>query len=118
VNFKVGPVPSPFFGPGGHIRVRIVGPFGPGAFGPNGPLAALLVLLLFVVAIALIALLVTLFIRRGRFARRFAGARPLATASWHSPSFDALRILDERFARGEIDAEDYRTRRDLLQDKS
>ena len=27
---------------------------------------------------------------------------------------DALRILDERFARGEIDAEEYRSRRDLL----
>jgi uncharacterized membrane protein len=26
-----------------------------------------------------------------------------------------LRILDERFARGEIDAADYRERRDLLQ---
>lgn len=27
---------------------------------------------------------------------------------------DALRLLDERFARGEIDEEDYRKRRDLL----
>lgn len=27
---------------------------------------------------------------------------------------DALRILDERLARGEIDAEDYKTRRELL----
>ena len=27
---------------------------------------------------------------------------------------DALRILDERFARGEIDADDYQQRRDLL----
>ena len=27
---------------------------------------------------------------------------------------DAERLLDERFARGEIDAEDYRTRRELL----
>jgi putative membrane protein len=27
---------------------------------------------------------------------------------------DALRILEERFARGEIDAEEYRSRRDLL----
>jgi len=29
----------------------------------------------------------------------------------------ALRILDERFARGEIDAEEYRTRRDLLRSR-
>ena len=27
---------------------------------------------------------------------------------------DALRILDERFARGEIDADEYTKRRDLL----
>ncbi len=27
---------------------------------------------------------------------------------------DAIRILDERFARGEIDADEYRQRRDLL----
>ncbi len=27
---------------------------------------------------------------------------------------DALRILDERFARGEIDADEYSKRRDLL----
>jgi putative membrane protein len=27
---------------------------------------------------------------------------------------DALRLLDERFARGEIDEEDYRRRRELL----
>jgi len=30
-------------------------------------------------------------------------------------STDSRRILDERFARGEIDEEEYRTRRDLLQ---
>jgi putative membrane protein len=29
-------------------------------------------------------------------------------------SSDALRLLDERFARGEIDEEEYRKRRDLL----
>jgi putative membrane protein len=30
------------------------------------------------------------------------------------PPDEAARILDERFARGEIDAEEYATRRDLL----
>lgn len=29
-------------------------------------------------------------------------------------SNDALRVLDERFARGDIDEQEYRTRRDLL----
>ncbi|MGC2174015.1 MAG: SHOCT domain-containing protein [Acidimicrobiales bacterium] len=105
---------SPFFTPGGPMHVRV---FGPGPFGANGPFAALLALLLFVVVIALVALLITLFIRRSRFAHRFAGAAPMPIRTWHSSASDALRILDERFARGEIDAEDYRTRRDLLQDK-
>jgi putative membrane protein len=104
---------SPFFAPGGPMRfVRI-----DGSFGPSGPFAALLGLLLFVLVIALLALLVTLVIRRSRFAHRFAGTAPVPLRTWHSSTSDALRILDERFARGEIDAEDYRTRRDLLQDK-
>ncbi|MGN6244842.1 MAG: SHOCT domain-containing protein [Motilibacteraceae bacterium] len=33
------------------------------------------------------------------------------------PERDAERLLDERFARGEIDAEEYRTRRDLLRSR-
>ena len=33
------------------------------------------------------------------------------------PGQDAERLLDERFARGEIDAEEYRTRRDLLRSR-
>jgi putative membrane protein len=33
-----------------------------------------------------------------------------------APSADPLRILDERFARGEIDDDDYRRRRDVLRD--
>jgi putative membrane protein len=105
---------SPFFAPGGPTDVRV---FGPGPFGSNGPFAALFGLLLFVVVIALVALLITLLIRRSRFSHRFAGTAPMPIRAWHSSTSDALRILDERFARGEIDAEDYRTRRDLLQDK-
>ena len=30
---------------------------------------------------------------------------------------DALRVLDERFARGDIDADDYTRRRDLLRSR-
>jgi putative membrane protein len=44
-----------------------------------------------------------------------------ATRSWrpgphdgHGGQSTAMRLLDERFARGEIDEEDYRKRRDLL----
>ncbi len=37
-----------------------------------------------------------------------------ATAAAVAPSTDARRILDERLARGEIDPDDYRARRDAL----
>lgn len=33
-----------------------------------------------------------------------------------APSAGPLRILDERFARGEIDDDDYRRRREVLRD--
>lgn len=39
--------------------------------------------------------------------------RPSRDTAVHEP-VDALRLLDERFARGEIDADEYTRRRDLL----
>jgi putative membrane protein len=39
-------------------------------------------------------------------------------ASTTVASSDALRILDERFARGEIDAEEFTKRRELLRNSS
>ncbi|HTB09385.1 MAG TPA: SHOCT domain-containing protein [Acidimicrobiales bacterium] len=97
-------------GPGGVIRF---GPFGPGQFGPRGPLGAFVALVVFLIVIAAAAFLVTLIVRRSGVAHRFAtGSGPHTHAA---PATDALRILDERFARGEIDAADYRERRDLLQ---
>jgi putative membrane protein len=43
------------------------------------------------------------------------GHRPEgASAAGTSSEDDALRVLDTRFARGEIDAEEYTSRRDLL----
>jgi uncharacterized membrane protein len=75
---------------------------------------------LFVIVIVALALLITLFIRRSRFAHRFAGAPGARVATyWRpSPTSDALRILNERFARGEIDADDFKQRRDLLNGES
>lgn len=42
------------------------------------------------------------------------GATPPPADHWTAPGPDARRILDERFARGEIDEEEYRRRRDVL----
>ncbi len=105
-----------FGGPNGQVRIQ----FGPGPFGGNGPLAAFVVLILFVIIVAVLALLITILIRRSRYAHRFAGApgSGLATHWRPSPSSDALRILNERFARGEIDADEFRERRDLLNGQS
>ncbi len=43
---------------------------------------------------------------------------PSAGPAPTGPSSEALRILDERFARGEIDAEEYTRRRDLLRNSA
>jgi putative membrane protein len=94
---------APF--PGGHqfqVQVR--------AFGP-GPVNSFFWLLVIVVAVAAAVLILsTLFSRRPR-----TGANEVATPALAS---GPLQILDERFARGEIDADDYRVRRALLSNRS
>lgn len=45
--------------------------------------------------------------------RDLGGGPPGGVAGTAGPG-EARRLLDERFARGEIDPEDYRVRRDLL----
>ncbi len=44
-----------------------------------------------------------------------AGVVPVRSAITRQPPDDPGRILDERLARGEIDADDYAHRRDLLE---
>jgi putative membrane protein len=74
----------------------------------RGILAFLFVLLV----LAAVAWFAVAFSRQsGRLHYGFSHANH---ASSPQPS-DALKILNERFARGEIDAEDYTQRRDLLQ---
>ena len=102
---RISPSPPRFFGPGGPHRVGFF--FGPGP-GRGGPFVGFLVLLLIIAAVVV----VVLFVRQERTRRH----GPLATAGGASASFEALRILDERFAKGEIDADDYKIRRDLLRD--
>jgi putative membrane protein len=67
--------------------------------------------LMMVIFFALIAAVLVALIRPGGW--RGTDTAPQTAA----PSDDALRILDERFARGEIDADDYAKRRELLRSR-
>jgi putative membrane protein len=100
---KIRISPAPPFGPGGpHIRVGFVGG------GPGGPgLIGLFLALVLIVAVVVLA--VALFRRE----RQFRQGGP--TGSGNTPASEALNILNERFARGDIDPEDFKVRRDLLQ---
>ena len=75
-------------------------------------IAAIVMMVLFWGVIA--AIVITL-LRSGRWTRHdHHAAAPLAAASTH----EAERILHERFARGEIDADEYTRRHDLLKERS
>jgi uncharacterized membrane protein len=65
--------------------------------------------LAFVLIVAVVVLAVAL-IRRERQLRQ---GSPIGSVG--ADSLQALRILNERFARGDIDADDFKVRRDLLQ---
>jgi putative membrane protein len=70
---------------------------------------ALIIGILFVVAVVAALAWIIVALRRER-------PHPPSTPPLTGPTAasEALRILDERFARGEIDAEEYQGRRDLL----
>ena len=89
--------PPGFFGPGGAHRAM----FG----GSGAPVGAFVVILLLVIVIIAA---VGLFLRDR--SRHQPGAVDVG-----GPSRGALLILNERFAKGDIDVEDYKVRRDLLQ---
>ena len=79
--------------------------WGGGGWGPGAWVAMGLMMLVFW---GLVAALVVYVIRN-------VGHHADSHAVIDNPRQDqALHILDERFARGEIDAEEYRARRDLL----
>ena len=61
-----------------------------------------------------IAAIVIALVRSGGWSRHDHHAAPPATGSTH----EAERILHERFARGEIDADEYTRRHDLLKERS
>ena len=100
----VGPGPRPpIFFPG--IRAVHVG------FGPGGFFVGFLLLLVLVV---LVAVVLSLFMSRRHLWRHYAGDSPWRPAG----SSEAMRILNERFAKGEIDAEEYKVRKELLLESS
>jgi putative membrane protein len=78
-----------------------------------GPSNTLETLLLWIVLAAVVFLILSMLMRgRGSLARG-ANASSAYAANAHRGS-GAREILDERFARGEIDADDYTRRKDLL----
>lgn len=64
--------------------------------------------LMMMLYLGLIVLLVVLVLR-------WFGVSPMSTPSARSPRGGALQILEERLARGEIDAEEFATRRKALE---
>jgi putative membrane protein len=88
----------------------------PYGYGPGvGWAGALFGLLLFLVFIAVIAwVILTVVSQRSHHHRHMHewGPGPVEASS------DALKILNERFARGEISADEYTERRDLLKGSS
>ncbi len=70
-------------------------------------------LLLFVLA-AVATVIIVSVLTRGRTHHAHASGDAAALDSTMTRGSDALRILDERLARGEIDTADYTARRDLL----
>jgi putative membrane protein len=78
--------------------------------GWGGGLFGLLIFLVFIAVIAWVILNVA--------SQRTHHHRHMHHEGSGEPSSDALKILNERFARGEIGAEEYTERRDLLKGSS
>jgi putative membrane protein len=69
-------------------------------------------LLLILIGVCIVVWVVTTLMRPGGHVHHHEHS-PSANPS-SKQSSDALRILDERFARGDIDADEYTKRRELL----
>jgi uncharacterized membrane protein len=92
----------PFRGPGGMHQFF------------NGPRGGLTMLVFFAFVVVVGVLLFSLIMRRRAYLHH--GGSGISGSSTGGPVkvSGAMQMLDERFARGEIDAEDYKTRRGLL----
>lgn len=63
---------------------------------------------------SLMLLVWALVIAGAIWAWRFLASRPRAVSAVQPSAAVARRLLDERFARGEIDAAEYQSRREML----
>ena len=93
------------------IQMRYGHPFG--GFGGSGLRVGFVIFFLVVVVLALIALALLIRLALNQRAGRPIFASPTRSTPAGSP---ALQILDERFAKGEIDEEEYKRRRDTLRE--
>jgi uncharacterized membrane protein len=98
--------------PGGRIHVGFFGP-GPGHGFPAGAFFAIVVLVV-LIALAILVLRHEHWGHRQALGPVFEGSHGVVARSNPGAENEALRILNERFARGEVDPEDYKIRRDLL----
>jgi putative membrane protein len=86
--------------------------FGPHGYGGGPPIFGLLVLIVVLAIVVWVVLSIT------RHSSHHHPHRPHhfddGAATGASETSEALKILNERFARGEIDADEFAQRRDLL----
>lgn len=103
---------------GNQIRIIHFGP-GPIMAGPGwgGWLVGLLFVLVVVVLVAWAIMVLTRHWDHRYHQAPMPSGPANAAAPTADPKAEALRILDERLARGEIDPEDYTNRRRLLTGK-
>ena len=91
--------------------------YGPGFERGSGAGHGIFLLLLLVLTVLVIVWAISAFSHRHD--RLHHGPGPLGSRD-HAPHAnpEAQRILEERFARGEIDADEFKARRDILRDHS
>ena len=95
--------------------VASFGPWGPGPW-MGGPWAAGFGWVFFVVPLVFVALIVFAIVFSAVRRRRYGwyGPGPLGRPPYGSPAGSAERTLAERFARGDIDEQEYRARLEVL----